>query len=190
MSEVAPVKSTSGGGYLFEDLVGAFLAASMLARKSVIGDLGPPERISFQVKVDGWALDDMLVSFHSRSKGTRRWAVSIRSRPQIERVADRDFVANAWEELLGRTTSGFDPDRDYVGLVVSSLDKDTRKDLEELRNLAKEQEPEELEWSDRPRKVCQHQPTEVVEQFSKAGWARRVACFAWLSLAAVQISSS
>ena len=137
------MKSASGRGFHFEDKVGAYLAAAMLSQNPVIGGLGPPTKIDFQVRIDGWELDDVLVSFHSKRKGTRRWAVSIRSYPQITKVASREFVEKAWKEVLGRTTSGFDPDRDYVGLVIPPLHRDTSTDLEELLKLAEEQDPDE-----------------------------------------------
>ena len=137
------MKSASGRGFHFEDQVGAYLAAAMLSQNSAIGGLGPPTKILFQVRIDGWELDDTVVSFRSKRKGTRRWAVSIRSYPQITKVASPEFVEKAWKEVLGCTTSGFDPDRDYVGLVIPPLHRDTKVDLEELLRLAEEQDPDE-----------------------------------------------
>ena len=139
------MKNTSGGGFHFEDLVGAYLVAAMLAQRPLIGDLGPPQRISFQVGADGWTLDDVLVLFCDGGKGTRRWAVSVKSYRIIKGVADKDFVEGAWKEVLGSTGSGFDPNRDYVGVVGPRLSDRTVEDLEALRGMAEDQDAEELD---------------------------------------------
>jgi hypothetical protein len=48
MASVDPVKNTSGGGYAFEDRVGAWPAAALLAGQAPLdADLGPPLRIDF-----------------------------------------------------------------------------------------------------------------------------------------------
>ena len=140
------MKSAGGGGFLFEDLVGAYVAAAMLSQNPVIGGLGPPVRICFQVGIRGWVLDDMLVSFHGKRKGTRRWAVSIRDRQAEFKVGPSgEFVKKAWREVLGCTASGFNPSQDYVGVVIPPLHRDTKSDLEELLKLAEEQNAERPE---------------------------------------------
>ena len=140
------MKSAGGGGFLFEDLVGAYVAAAMLSQNSVIGGLGPPVRICFQVGIRGWVLDDMLVSFQSKRKGTRRWAVSIRDRQREFRGGPSgEFVKKAWREVLGCTASDFNPNQDYVGMVIPPLHRDTKSDLEELLKLAEEQDAERPE---------------------------------------------
>lgn len=148
------MENTSGFGFAIEDLVGAYLAAAMLARKPVIGGLGPPVRIDFQVAVDGWALDDVLVRFRRQDGGIRRWAVSVKSGQQILSVASPDFVDKAWNEVLGRTRSGFDPDTDLVGLAIPSLHADTKKRLDDLVRKATYQDPSDIDRRiDRPRYV-------------------------------------
>ena len=142
MSGLSAVKSTSGGGFSFENHVGAYLAAAMLSQNPVIGRLGAPVKVSFQVKVDGWMLDDILVSFRSTSRGTRRWAASVKSMPAINHVASPEFVEGAWAEVLGCTGSGFDPERDYVGLVCPLADT-AKRDLDALLDLAGERKPKE-----------------------------------------------
>ena len=139
------MENTSGFGFAIEDLVGAYLAAAMLARKPVIGGLGPPVRIDFQVAVDGWALDDVLVRFRRQDGGIRRWAVSVKSGQQISSVASRDFVDKAWNELLGRTRSGFNPDTDLVGLAIPSLHANTKKGLDDLVRKATYQDPSDID---------------------------------------------
>ena len=136
MSGISPVKSTSGGGFSFENQAGAYLAAAMLSQNPVIGGgLGPPVEISFQVRVDGLELDDMIVSFRSTNESLRKWAVSVKSMPVVDKVASPEFVERAWEDVLGCAGSGFDAERDYVGLICP-LGDTTRRHLDALLYLA------------------------------------------------------
>lgn len=141
-----PVKITSGGGYAFEDRVGAWLAAALLGGQAPLdAELGAPVRIDFQVSVDGWRLDDVLVTFRAADADVR-WAASVKSNAQFSSVsAPADFVARCWEEIGGRSGSGFEPERDLVGLVSAPLTGTTGSDLHELVRLAREQDPVDLE---------------------------------------------
>jgi hypothetical protein len=136
-----PVKNLGGGGFTFEDRVGAWIAAAILAGAPPLDpDLGAPVRIDFQVAADGWRLDDALIGFE-RS----RCCISVKSYLQIEHGrASQEFVTRAWEELLGLSGSGFDPDADLVAMVTPPLEADTRGDLQELIRLARAQAPSEL----------------------------------------------
>jgi hypothetical protein len=138
VTSVDPVKNTSGGGYAFEDAVGAWLAAALLADQAPLGaDLGAPVRIDFQVSVDGWRLDDVLVTFRPADADVR-WAASIKSNAQFSSTsAPADFVTRCWEELGGRSGSGFKPEHDLVGLVTAPLSGATYADLQELIRLAR-----------------------------------------------------
>lgn len=136
-----PVKNLSGGGFAFEDRVGAWVTAAMLAgARPLDPEMGPPTRIDFQVDVDGWRLDDLLVSF-----ADARWCVSIKSYAQI--VADKassDFVMRAWEELLGLSGSGFNPSTDLLGMVTTPIDVKSPGDIHGLIQLARAQELQNL----------------------------------------------
>jgi hypothetical protein len=146
VTPVDPVKSTSGGGYAFEDAVGAWLAAALLAGQAPLGaDLGAPVRVDFQVSVDGWRLDDVLVTFRPADADVR-WAASIKSNAQFSSTtAPADFVTRCWEEVGGRSGSGFKPEQDLVGLVTAPLAGATYTDLQELIRLAREQDPVDLD---------------------------------------------
>lgn len=144
MAGARPVKITSGGGFTFEDYVGAFLAAALLARQPLLGgDVGRPHRIDFQVGADGWRLDDILVTFRQPG-GTARWCVSVKSYTYIDSTAPTDFVERAWSEVAGESQSDYTPDRDLLGLITAPLRADTYSDLQELIRLSREQEPNDL----------------------------------------------
>lgn len=141
MARAHPVKNLSGAGFSFEDRVGAWLAAAMLAGAPPLDPaLGSPLRIDFQVQVDGWRLDDILVTFPSG-----RWCASVKSYAQVAGgTAEADFVLRAWQELSGVSGSRFDLDRDLLGMVTAPLDSAVRSGVHELIRLAREQDPGDL----------------------------------------------
>ena len=145
MSGVAPVKNTSGAGFAVEDYFGAYIACAMLAKKAVLGgQLGPPIRIDFQVRADGWHLDDALVLFNKSGIDTR-WAVSVRSSRQITPTVRSDFLKAAWTDLRGEDGSPFDASTDLLGIVTAPLDATIHEDLRELCRLCLHQDPVQLD---------------------------------------------
>jgi hypothetical protein len=63
IKNVAPPKSTGGGGFEFEDKVVAYYLALMLGGHPPIdATSGVITRIDFQTRVDGWFLDDVLLT--------------------------------------------------------------------------------------------------------------------------------
>jgi hypothetical protein len=136
-----PVRSTGGAGFSFEDKVGAYFGAALLAEADPVveAQLGRPVRLDFQVKADGWLLDDLLVTFASGA----RLMLSIKSNVQFKGGrAPADFVEAAWRELLG--SGGFDAERDLVGLVTAPLPGDVGARLRELQRLSRHQDPLDL----------------------------------------------
>lgn len=145
MPRAQPVKTTSGGGFTFEDHVGAFLATALLVHQPLLGGAtGRLGRIDFQVAADGWRLDDVLVTFIPPS-GAVRWCISVKSNAYVDSTAPADFVDRAWQEVAGLSRSGYVPDRDLLGLVTAPLSKDTNADLQELIRLSREQDPNDLD---------------------------------------------
>ena len=137
----------------------------MLAEEPVIG-VGPPVRVDFQVKVDGWRLDDMLVRFGGPDDERRRWAVSVRSGQQIRSVVARDFAERAWAELLGDSGSGFDLATDLVGLAIPPLHFTTKEMLEDLIGKAHSQDPLDLDRRIKVFWICERGEAKIVGQFS------------------------
>ncbi len=121
-TNVAPPKNTGGGGFVFEDDVCSWLLAAMLIGEPVFGvENGPPVRLDFQTRADGWFLDDVLVT--TVVGATRhRLALSVKSNAQFTAIsAPADFVAAAWEQWLRIGSTAFDETFDFIGLVTAPL---------------------------------------------------------------------
>ena len=85
--KVAPTKVTGGGGFEFEDKVAAFFMCYLLsARPPLDPSFGLVKGIYFQVRADGWLLDDLLLTLKHGSE-ERRCAFSIRSNPQFSKTS-------------------------------------------------------------------------------------------------------
>ena len=121
-SNVAPPKSTGGGGFVFENDVCAWLLASMLVGEPVFGaDCGAPVRLDFQPPADRWFLDDVVVTT-TVGATSHRFALSVKSNAQFSATsAPSDFVAAAWEQWLHIGSTAFDAARDFMGLVTAPL---------------------------------------------------------------------
>ncbi|HWK27202.1 MAG TPA: hypothetical protein VNS09_11590 [Solirubrobacter sp.] len=140
-SNAKPTKNTGGGGFAFEDRVGAALAAFMLAGEAPLKpELGPPARLDFQVEADGWLLDDVLIHWATPS-GQVRCCCSIKSYDMLQTTALASFVALAWRQILRQE---FVEQRDLVGLVTATPSQTRWKDLQALIQDARSQTPEDL----------------------------------------------
>ena len=95
--KVVPTKVTGGGGFEFEDKVAAFFMAHLLCGRSPLDpNFGLIKRIDFQVRANGWLLDDLLLSLKLGSE-ERKCAFSIKSSPQFSKTsAPSEFVRDAW----------------------------------------------------------------------------------------------
>ncbi|HZH77114.1 MAG TPA: hypothetical protein VEY88_13870, partial [Archangium sp.] len=112
--EIASPKSSGGGGYNFEDEVSAWWMLNLLAGRSLLGPrAGPPTRLRFQARADGWLLDDLVADFAPRD-GPVRAAISVKSGDVLKASrAPQDFVRDCWELHLTSREAGFDASRDY-----------------------------------------------------------------------------
>ncbi len=121
-SNVAAAKSTAGGGVDFENDVCAWLLACMLSGEPAFeAALGPPIRIDFQTRPDGWFLDDALVTTKARAT-QHRVALSIKSNAQFTAAsAPSEFVQYAWEQWLHIGSEIFERAQDYMGLITAPL---------------------------------------------------------------------
>ncbi|MEV0453831.1 hypothetical protein [Catellatospora methionotrophica] len=126
---VATAFNTGGGGFAFEDQVGAWLAAGMAAGEMPLGvKVGVPAEVRFQGSASGFFLDDMIVT--GNALGAPCWSASVKSFNML--TADRlhtEFVQAAWRDILA---DRFRPAADQVGLVTGSAAQGTWVELEEL----------------------------------------------------------
>ena len=98
--QVATPKQTAGGGFVFEDKVVAYYLTWMLGSTPLTFNQGPITRVDCQVKVDGWELDDLLITSRKNSQ-EYRCAFSIKSNLQFSRDhAPEDFVHDVWTLYL------------------------------------------------------------------------------------------
>jgi len=148
-NDVAPVvaspKETGGGGFVFEDKVAAYFLSYLLSGQPPLDpQFGSITRIDFQTRVDGWLLDDVLLTLASDGE-TRHCCFSVKSGQQF--TADRapsDFVRRAWMQFLHEGTAGFENDRDLLGLATAPLPATRRAQLDELLRWARLQDPKDL----------------------------------------------
>ena len=144
--KIAPPKVTGGGGFVFEDNVAAYLLSFLLTGRPPLDPaLGIISRIDFQTRVDGWFLDDMLLTLTSGA-GTRQCAFSIKSGQQFTArgVVSKEFVTAAWQQFLHEGTTRFTKSRDRLGLITRPLPGDLGAELDELLGMARTQEPADL----------------------------------------------
>lgn len=143
--KVASPKITGGGGFVFEDTVAAYyLSCLLVARPPLDPALGTIIRVDFQARVDGWFLDDVLLTL-SAGPGERQCALSVKSNQQFTKDAPpREFVELAWEQFLHHGTARFDRERDLLGLVVAPLPAELSAQLSELLRWARDQDPRTL----------------------------------------------
>ena len=101
VKHVAPPKLIGGGGFVFEDKVAAYFLSCLLSGCPPLDPmLGIISRIDFQTRVDGWFLDDILLTLTSNGE-TRCCAFSVKSNQQFtNKAAPSEFVALAWEQFL------------------------------------------------------------------------------------------
>jgi len=117
-----PTELTSGRGFDFEDLVGAWLASFMLSSSHIFPNRSALiENIRFQVGNDGWLLDDILVEF-SEDLQSFNFALSVKSNKQFTaKKAPDDLIDVLWKQHLMGTDSPFKGEKDYLGIITSPL---------------------------------------------------------------------
>ncbi len=126
---VWPTFTTGGGGFTFEDLIGGWLAAGLLAGASPLGvSIGAPATIRFQAGWDGWKLDDFLVI--GDGDQAPRWTASAKSYNMLTggRLPD-EFVQQAWSDRL---RDDHREGLDHVGLVCGQAAQGNWASLEKL----------------------------------------------------------
>ncbi len=132
--QIATPKQTSGGGFTFEDKVTASYFLKMLARLAPLHmDVGKIHEVQFQGRVDGWLIDDLVLSLSATTGISHKVAISVKSNVQItDKGFPSDFVTAIWEQLLHIGTDKFDSDADYLVLATAPLDVGTSRAWQKL----------------------------------------------------------
>lgn len=131
-SKITPTELTSGKGFDFEDLVGAWLTTYMISSAHFI----PHEStliksIHFQAGNSGWIFDDILVEF-SNGKQDFKLALSVKSNKQFtSQKAPDDLVEDIWKQFLTEKTP-FNSKCDYLGIVTAPLSGAAKTSLNSL----------------------------------------------------------
>lgn len=117
-SKVTPTELTSGKGFDFEDLVGAWLTSYMISSAHFIpNESALIKAIHFQTGNSGWIFDDILVEFSDGFK----LALSVKSNKQFtSQKAPDDLVEDIWKQFLTEKTP-FNSKCDYLGIVTAPL---------------------------------------------------------------------
>lgn len=93
----ATLRSTSGAGFDFEDLVSARQLVKALSGEPATGIGGVATQIQAQVSTLGWHIDDLLLTI-STTAATRRLAMSVKGNLQVTAAGlPVDFVERAWK---------------------------------------------------------------------------------------------
>ena len=94
----ATLRSTSGAGFEFEDLIAAWQLVKALSGEQMPGIGGVAEQLQAQVSTLGWRVDDLLLTSEAGG-GPRRLAISAKGNQQVSVSSlPSDFVTRAWEQ--------------------------------------------------------------------------------------------
>ena len=119
----APVQATGGGGFRYENTVGARFLLDLLGGTDALGvDFGRITGIDWQARDVGWLADDLVITCKPAGAG-RAVALSIKSAQQITRAGfPQDFVTIAWAQWFGiKTERKLRDGEDAIGLITGGL---------------------------------------------------------------------
>ena len=162
-------KSTGGGGFDFEDKVGAYFLSFLLVGKELFPSLqlGRLTTIKFQRKVEGWELDDIILEFESDSI-KKNLAFSVKSNPYI--TANKfpaDFVELIWKQFCKTEKNPFISKHDYLGLITSGASTAAISSYRKLRNFASKHKGSDLGIHIRKPEFTSQQVRNLFKSFSK-----------------------
>lgn len=94
----ATLRSTSGAGFEFEDLISAWQLVKALSGEQAPGIGGVITQVQAQVSTLGWRIDDLLLTAQATTE-LRRLAISAKGNFQVTAAGlPADFVTCAWEQ--------------------------------------------------------------------------------------------
>ena len=92
------LRSTSGAGFEFEDLIAAWQLVKALSGEPVPGVGGVAAQLQAQVSTLGWRVDDLLLTNEAKG-GPQRLAISAKGNQQVSASGlPSSFVALVWEQ--------------------------------------------------------------------------------------------
>lgn len=95
----ATLRSTSGAGFEFEDLISAWLLVKMLTGQQAPAVGGAGIQLQAQVSSLGWHIDDLLLTSQGAGTAVQRLAISAKGNLQVSASGlPSDFVSRAWEQ--------------------------------------------------------------------------------------------
>ncbi|TXT40388.1 MAG: hypothetical protein FD135_1330 [Comamonadaceae bacterium] len=96
-SAPATLRSTSGAGFDFEDLINAWQLVKALSGEQAPG-IGVATQVQAQVSTLGWRIDDLLLTAQATT-AQRRLAISAKGNLQVTAAGlPADFVTRSWEQ--------------------------------------------------------------------------------------------
>lgn len=143
----APVSLTGGFGFRFENNVAARFLLDMLCAKNALGlEFGRIEQVNWQVRDQGWLLDDLSIDCKTTEGTERSVGLSIKSNEQVNSVGfNREFIHYAWSQWFGRGTSRvFRRGNDAVGLVTGDIDHSVERAWSVLHRETVQTTPERM----------------------------------------------
>jgi hypothetical protein len=94
----ATLRSTSGAGFEFEDLISAWHLVKALSGEQVPGIGGVVTQVQAQVSTLGWRIDDLLLTAQATT-APRRLAISAKGNLQVNAAGfPADFITCVWEQ--------------------------------------------------------------------------------------------
>ncbi len=122
--QVATPKQEGGGGYSFEDKVAATFLLKLLSGDPPLEvQAGCVQSLSFQKRVDGWHLDDLVLTLRDLHGKLASFALSVKSTPYISKSGfPAEFTTAVWEQAQHVGGVRFDIACDYLGIATSPLD--------------------------------------------------------------------
>ncbi|EKT4087579.1 hypothetical protein QEG26_001528 [Stenotrophomonas maltophilia] len=129
----ATLRSTSGAGFDFEDLISSWQLVKALSGEPAPGIGGVVTQVQAQVSTLGWRIDDLLLT--AQATGIpRRLAVSAKGNLQVSAAGlPADFVRRAWDQW--RDPRGpFSRATDGLALVTIGTDQAFNPTWREVKN--------------------------------------------------------
>ena len=130
----ATLRSTSGAGFEFEDLISAWLLVKMLAGEQAPAIGGAGMQLQAQVSTLGWCIDDLLLTTQRDAGARMRLAISAKGNLQVSASGlPADFVHCAWEQWRA-SQSPMNRSGDGLALVTQGTHRVFDPNWREVKN--------------------------------------------------------